>query len=377
MKTCRSYGVMAFMLVAALLAGLVGMVAAPTQAQAGPATVKTQLAFCVDGSGSIDGAEWALLVGGLDAAIRDGTVVPRNSTVEVCVVQFAQDYASLEVPPTVIDSQGTADAIGTAILTIPKRGGYTPTGSAIQMAKLQIINSPNFGSADRQIINLCTNGHPEPTAQVQLAIDERNAAIAAGIDEIDSEAIGVTDYWRDWLRDNIVYPEPGVIAPPYPDPPGSQGFVRPVADFSQFAEAIIEKLERIFPATLTLRPETDVNLVGEMHELIATLLDNSGNPMAGEEITFTVTSGPHAGELGKATTDANGEARITYVGSAIGTDIIVATGAGLTSNRVEKIWEDIPPPPTVPGMTEWGILATVAILATSMVLVLRRRQILT
>ena len=33
-----------------------------------------------------------------------------------------------------------------------------------------------------------------------------------------------------------------------------------------------------------------------------------------------------------------------------------------------------PPPPTVPGMTEWGILATVAILATSMVLVLRGRR---
>lgn len=243
MKIKKRYGVMVLLAVVALVAGLFGTASV---AVASP-DVETQVAFCVDGSGSIDATEWNLMVNGLATAVEDPATLPQDSTVEITVVQFAGDTASLEVAPTVIDSQATANAVGAAIRGITKRGGFTPTGAGIKMAKEQIVGSPSFAEADRQLINLCTNGRPEPDAEVQKAIDERNAAITAGIDQIDAECIGVTQVWLEWTRDEIAYPEPGVIAPPYPDPPGSQGFVREVTDFNEFAEAIREKFEVIIP----------------------------------------------------------------------------------------------------------------------------------
>jgi len=60
--------------------------------------------------------------------------------------------------------------------------------------------------------------------------------------------------------------------------------------------------------------------------------------MQGETITFNITSGPHAGLSGTGITDANGLAGWNYTGTSAGTDVIVASGAGVTSNEVTKTW---------------------------------------
>ena len=303
--------------------------------------VKVQMAVCVDGSGSINTAEWDLMVGGLANAVENPAITPQDGSAELTIVQFARYTASLEVPPTVIDSQATATIVADTIRTITKRGGYTPTSQGIIMATDQITSSSNFNPAVRQIIDIATNGHPEPSGEVQATIDARNAAIAAGIDEIDSEAIGVSLSWRNWLRDNIVYPEPGVDAPPYPDPPGSAGFVREVTTFAEFEEAINEKFEAAFP-DLTLAPVTASNCVDDTHTLTATLTVN-GDPVSGATITFTVTAGPHVGASGTDVTDAIGEATWSYTGTTVGMDTIVATGAGETSNVAHKAWQSCIP----------------------------------
>jgi hypothetical protein len=344
----------------------------PLTAQASPA-VEMQVAFVIDGSGSIDTSEWALMVDATAAMIEDPDCIPRNSTVELCIIQFAGSTASLEVSPTVIDSQATAEDIADDVRDIVKRGSWTPTGEGIKMAKEQITGSANFATADRQIINLVTNGHPEPDEQPAIAIAERDAAVAAGIDEIDSEAIGVEQVWLEWLRDNIVYPELGVIAPPYPDPRGSAGFVRPVDTFDDFAEALEEKCAVIFPH-LTLAPATATNYVDETHTVVATHTQN-GDPVVGETINFEVTSGPNAGMTGTGITDSNGEATWSYSGTTVGTDTIAAvTQDGLPSDpiEVEKIWRERP---VVPGVTVWGIAATVAALGILAPLLLRRRML--
>jgi hypothetical protein len=90
---------------------------------------------------------------------------------------------------------------------------------------------------------------------------------------------------------------------------------------------------------LSLVPLTDTNPVGSSHTLTATLVDQAGNPIAGETITFTVTNGPHAVLTGTGVTDVNGEATWSYTGTTVGTDTIVATGAGETSNKAYKTWE--------------------------------------
>jgi hypothetical protein len=309
--------------------------------------VHWQVAFLVDGSGSISSTEWGLMTNGLAGAIEDPTCMPHNGTVELWVIQFAGETATLEIGATVIDSLATAQAVANHIRTgIAKRGGYTPTGEAFKMAREELVAHMNPEA--KQFINLITNGHPQPeTTEVPKAIAERNAAIAAGIDEIDSEALGVLPEWLDWLRDEIVYPEPGVQAPPYPEPPGSQGWVRLVETFEEFAEAICDKFERIF-LSLYLEPIEDTNLVGDEHTVIATY-EEDGVPVAGVEVHFTITDGPHAGMTGSDTTDADGKATFTYPGTAKGTDTIVASidynGDGVDdifSNQVFKHWR-LPP----------------------------------
>jgi len=72
---------------------------------------------------------------------------------------------------------------------------------------------------------------------------------------------------------------------------------------------------------LTLDPPTDVNDVGEDHEVTATLTTEDGVPMPGETIDFEVIAGPHVGEMSDpgecspnadCTTDANGEVSWSY-----------------------------------------------------------------
>ena len=108
---------------------------------------------------------------------------------------------------------------------------------------------------------------------------------------------------------------------------------------------------------LTLAPVTASNYVGEIHTLTATLTVG-GDPVSGETITFTVTTGPHIGETGTDVTNDAGEATWSYMGTAVGTDTIVATGAGKTSNEVTKIW-------TGNGAPEFGSLAVLAAILLS------------
>jgi hypothetical protein len=233
------YGILAVLLVVALLASMLAM--APV-ARAQPSVV-LQLAIPIDGSGSIDPTEFNLMREGLAQAVEDPNVMRMDGTVELCVQQFAGDIAGgaqVEVSPTVIDSQATASAVATTIRGITQVGGLTPTGAGITLALTEMQNSPNWNVATRHVIDISTNGHPEPEdPEVQNAIDARNAAIAAGVTEINAVAVGVTTQWLEWLRDEIVYPQPGTIAPPY-----TPGFVVEVTDFDGYADAIATKIEK-------------------------------------------------------------------------------------------------------------------------------------
>lgn len=110
---------------------------------------------------------------------------------------------------------------------------------------------------------------------------------------------------------------------------------------------------------IKLDPLTATNPVGTSHTVTATVTDSTGAPVPGVLVTFTVTSGPNAGQAGTATTNASGQCTFTYsdTGGA-GTDTIVATfndptGGLHTSNTATKIWGS-----TV-GVPQFGTSATV------------------
>lgn len=97
-------------------------------------------------------------------------------------------------------------------------------------------------------------------------------------------------------------------------------------------------------ADIPLTPSYDLNLVGEDHTVTATVTDG-GVPQEDVDVTFTVISGPNAGDNGTDTTDANGEATFTYTGDGgVGTDLIQACftlgNDQICSNIVQKEWTE-------------------------------------
>ena len=369
-----------------VVALLFSTLVAPSVALAQPPMV--QMAICLDGSGSIDAGEWAIMLNGLAAAVGNPAIVPRDGSVELCVIQFSDGLpgdAQVELPPTVV-TDATAPGIVATINGINQDGGLTPLAAGIDLCVATIIGSPNFPTATWQVINITTDGAPNVPADGKGAAEASvTAAAAAGIDEVDVEAVGISQLNIDWLALDLVYPDgpggiTGAIIPPesYPPRPPARGFVRVCADFNEYVEAIGEKFEAILEGRLTLAPPTATNPINTEHCVTAHLEDGSNNPVPGVDVTFTVT-GTHP-QVGVVPTDPNGDAVFCYTGTNVGSDMIVATcddpenaGLTLTSNEVSKDWTDIPPPPQVPGITGWGIIIATVAMAVLIPVTLRRR----
>ena len=74
----------------------------------------------------------------------------------------------------------------------------------------------------------------------------------------------------------------------------------------------------------SLSPALATNAVSTAHTVTATVTTN-GSPAAGAAVSFSVISGPNAGQSGSGPTTANGQAGFTYSGNSTpGTDIIRA-----------------------------------------------------
>jgi Bacterial Ig-like domain (group 1)/Thrombospondin type 3 repeat len=110
---------------------------------------------------------------------------------------------------------------------------------------------------------------------------------------------------------------------------------------------------------ITLRPGFARNLTGSPHTVTATVLDADGNPQSGVAVQFKVTGGPNQGLTGTATTDANGEASVTYTSTVPGIDEGVAEftddqGQKHTSNLVRKQWVEPSPVESCNGLDDNG-----------------------
>jgi Ca2+-binding RTX toxin-like protein len=115
------------------------------------------------------------------------------------------------------------------------------------------------------------------------------------------------------------------------------------------------------PATaISLTPETDTNDTGTDHTVTATVTDEFGNPVAGEDVHFVVTGGgtpvPTAGDdltdtAGQATfTFTNGNAVTNTITGCIDADDGSDCDMGEPTDTAAKTWEVPPPePPTCPG----------------------------
>ena len=227
----------------------------------------TQLCMLVDGSGSIlgpdsnigDGPDWGLILDGLANATKDN--IPHSGDVELTIVQFANNYASKEIGPIVVEEDNYLSIIND-IQNIQQRAQNTPLSCGLYRSADELFNSlnnpSNNGIFQRQVLILVTDGEPNACSYTynkyygygcynarQDSVDARNyfkdtLFLNDTEDEINSLAVG-THYSAgpnlDWLKDNIVWP--GQYIWEDGESPGP-GWVRQVNDWYNFSQAIEE-----------------------------------------------------------------------------------------------------------------------------------------
>lgn len=217
--------------------------------------VKVQLCMVIDGSGTIGSTEWATIVNSVAKGVNE--TVPHDGSVELTIVQFGMRTRT-EVSPTVIDNANYEEVVR-SILEISKIGGGTAMADGLYLAWRELRSSVNYQTAAKQVVNLATDGMPNvrnDNATSDLGSDGYvdsyddviavvNEAANQGLDELDMEGIGISDSGMQWFKDNVVYPQPGIFAPPFT----KAGWIRRVADVEEFASTIGQKLQAVIGGT--------------------------------------------------------------------------------------------------------------------------------
>jgi len=210
-----------------------------------PASAVTELCLALDGSASIRAADFALQLQGYANNIADPDVIPQNSTVVVSVVQFS-NVADLEIPPTLIDSQATADLLATEINMFSQQAAQTAIGDAINLCT---TNFAFADPADRQIIDISTDGVSNTGAPTGPSAD---AAIMMGVDAINAIAIGNFDTAQ---ISETVRPQPVTVLP-------EPGFLIEINDFTEFEPTLRAKIDAEVAPEPEPEPEPDPDPIG-------------------------------------------------------------------------------------------------------------------
>ena len=246
-------------------------------------TEPTQLAIILDGSSSIRSSDWKLMRTGLANAIKDPDIFPHDGTIELTVIQFGRkdlwtEYARKELGPIIV-TENNYLTIGNTIAKISQLGGYTPMGCGIYLSADTLYKSKFFDPSKRQVICMVTDGQPNCSCNPKTytgkfvnctvgritAEQGRNYLIdilnlTSNQDQFSVAAVG-QDTNTPWLKNKIVWPEPGNYAPPY-----NPGWVRNVSTWQEFSESIREILMNLFGKNITnyvkviaVTPFTDPN----------------------------------------------------------------------------------------------------------------------
>jgi uncharacterized repeat protein (TIGR01451 family) len=233
----------------------------------------TQLVMLLDGSGSINSADWTLQVEGLAAAVANNHTFPQDNSVELTVIQFggggwdppSPGHAQIEIGPIVINESNVA-SIENSIRNIPQLRSMTPTACSIYLSADTVINTDIFDPNIRQIIMMVTDGNPtqgcdcdgdytaddwdsgnyKPSAEVARDYLITTLGMTVDQDEFNAIAVGESASHASWLKENIVWPEPGQYAPPFPIGSPRRGWLRNVTTWQEFAETIDECFGIIF-----------------------------------------------------------------------------------------------------------------------------------
>jgi hypothetical protein len=121
-------------------------------------------------------------------------------------------------------------------------------------------------------------------------------------------------------------PAPNFVTDAFGNPAFNLVIVSPIASPSKPA------------ASITVSPATSSTPLGTPASVTATVRAGDGSPVANANVTFSIGAGPNANLTQQVPTDSNGEAILTYVGSALGTDSIAAAVGSLQATAVTNTW---------------------------------------
>ena len=203
----------------------------------GPATcADTALVLAIDGSGSIDDADYALQMQGYAAAFRSSEVhfaLRMAGVVDVAVVLWGDGDMSAQILPfrRIVDATDAGLLAGDMEGLTREVTGNTGLARGIEIS-LDLLEEPGVCAA-RKIVDLSGDGRQKhmrlrfPVASLE---DLRARAEAMGV-TINALAIETDD------RALAQYFEDRVIV-------GEMAFVIPIRSMRDFGDAIIEKLQR-------------------------------------------------------------------------------------------------------------------------------------
>ena len=214
-------------------------IAAPVSA----ATI--QLGFILDSSGSITAGGWNTIVNGLSSAISTFVPVGGPNTYEISVVSFSSTTQTV-VNHMLIDTLAARTAAAAAVAAAPFLNANTNYALAFSAMQTALSTSPNWnGGAVTSYVNFATDGAPnEPvdfTTGLAAGITARNALLAAGVDNISIEGIGISGAGATILQNSFCSPGPCDTTQPFNFP--AQGFYIGVANATEYANAISGKIQ--------------------------------------------------------------------------------------------------------------------------------------
>jgi hypothetical protein len=184
---------------------------------------KRDIAFIVDRSGSIAtrGQTYNVEVQGILRALRDPTAIPRDGSIAVSVVTFAED-ARVAVPLTEIASTADAESVaakvqGLICQDISSQTGACPFGGTRYTAAIITADAhlnQNRREGARRVLLMATDGQPDdPDLGVGASESARIAAQLSGLtSELDVILLGLegaeTVAVAKARVDQIVFPKP-------------------------------------------------------------------------------------------------------------------------------------------------------------------------
>ncbi len=246
--------------------------------------VKRDIGFILDRSGSIaqKGETYNVEIQGVLRALRDPTAIPRDGSVAVAVITFAED-ATVVAPLTEINSTAAAESVAAKVealvcCSLCGRAGQAgcPFGGTRYTAAIITADAhlnQNRREGARRVLLMASDGQPDdPDLGVEAANKARVAALLSGItSELDVILLGLESAAEIAANkakvDQIVFPQPATNLPGAtlllqggecnrPGAiPNSADCDRQANDFSDLARSIIRS--DVAPLSMVVTTEAD------------------------------------------------------------------------------------------------------------------------